>query len=163
MRKPLGFTTLTGALVGAATGGVFTPFGIPYGVVVGTALGLLSGFGTAGLLLPDGDRVTFSGARTALTAPPLILLVLVAAGAGLWGAFADEPGYLLGGLSVVVATPLSAVVTWRSAPWVLAARLTLPADGNPRSAMIRAVTVPVWFLAFTVVAWVVTFGFLTVR
>jgi hypothetical protein len=164
MRRLLSFTTFTGALVGVATGAVFTPYGMPYGLVVGAVLGLVSGFCTAGLLLPDGDRVTLSDARTALTAPPLILLVLAAAGAGLWGAFAAWPvGYVLAGISVVVATPLSVAVTWGSAPWVMASRRPHLAGDKAHGAMIRAVLVPLWFLVFAVVAWVVTFGFLAMR
>jgi hypothetical protein len=157
MRRLLGFTISAGALVGTATGAVFTPFGIPPGALLGAVLGVLAGCCSAGLLRAEGPGFTLPAARLLLTAPPLILLVLAGAAAGV------VVGAALAGISVAVAGPLSAVVTYRSAPWIVAPARPDLADEFARPAMLRAVMIPVWFLVIAVTGWVVTFVFLTLR
>ncbi|GAA3346494.1 hypothetical protein GCM10020358_57710 [Amorphoplanes nipponensis] len=160
MKRLLDFTTLAGLLVGAATGAVLTPFGIPFGAAAGAVLGLLSGLCTAGLLHAEGPDFTISAARVLLAAPPLILLVLAGTVTALIG---GAGGVFLAVVSLVVATPLTAAVTHAATPWAVAKLRPGPADGTARRAMIRAILIPLWFLVFAVVAWVVTFGFLTLQ
>jgi hypothetical protein len=157
MRRILGFSTVAGTLVGGATGSVFTLYGIPAGLAVGAVLGLLGGCCTAGLVRFDEPDFTLPMARLVLAGPPLFLLVLAGAAAWLIGLV------LVAAVSVAVAVPLTVIVTYGSAPWVVAPRRPDLAGANARTAMIRAILVPVGFVPLTTVAWVVTFGFLTSR
>lgn len=158
MRRLIGFTTLGGTVVGAATGAVFTPFGVPFGLVAGAVLGLLSGWCTAGLSWVEGPDPSLDAVRLMLTAPPLVLLALAATGLGLW----SGGSAVIAGVSVVVAAPLSAAVTLIGAPWALARLRPMP-DEFPRPTMIRPLLVPLYFLAFAVAAWLVYFGILSMQ
>lgn len=160
MQRLVNFTFLAGTLVGAATGAVFTPFGIPFGAFAGAVLGLLSGLWTVAVIKHEGSGFTLDTARLKLTAPPLVLLVAADCIAGAWTGL-DGAFFIV--VSFVVAAPLSATVTLLSAPWVVTLVRPEPADMFARPAMVRAVLIPVWFLLLAVVAWLVTFGFLTMR
>lgn len=159
MRRLLGFTTTAGMLVGTATGSIFSPFGIPPGLLAGAVLGVLSGCCSAGLLRAEGPKFTLPAARLMLTAPPLILLLLAGAVAGAvagvtGGAEGWAGAFVLAAVSLAVAGPMSAVITYRSTPWIVAPDRPDLADRTARRAMRRVLLIPVWLLGIAVVGWV---------
>ena len=148
MGRILGFAVLAGAEVGAAAGAPFTLFGATIGMAVGAVLGLLSGVVTV-LLWPRSRVPDVAEARLLVMAPPQFLLVGAATAAGLLGAFrqAGPATTLIAGIAVVVALPLTAVLTWCAAPWLRLASVVDPeAEAQAWRRTRRAVLAPVWVI-----------------
>ena len=148
MGRILGFAVLAGAEVGAAAGAPFTLFGATVGMAVGAVLGLLSGAVTV-LLWPRSRVPDVAEARLLVMAPPQFVLVTAVTAVGLLGAFqgSGTEFVLIGGIAVVVAVPLTAVLTWCGAPWLRLASVVDPeAEAAAWRRTRRAVLAPVWVI-----------------
>jgi len=150
----LGFAVLAGAEVGAAAGAPFTLFGAAVGMVVGATLGLLSGAVTA-LLWPRTRVPDIGEARLLVMAPPQFVLASAATAVGLLSASQGTGALfaLIGGIAVIVAVPLTAVLTWCAAPWLrLASVLDPVAEAEAWRRTRRAALVPAGFIALASLA-----------